>query len=68
MSGVIINFKVDDVDAEHERLFPGGLPVLLPLRDEPFGSRHFIARDPNGVLLDVATPIPPASEFADRYL
>ena len=44
-----------------------GLPILLPLRDEAFGQRHFITRDPNGVLIDIIKPIPPSGEFAAQY-
>ncbi len=66
-SGVILNFEVKDVDAEHMRLTAAGLPVLLPLRDEDFGQRHFITADPNGILIDVIMPIPPKGEFADLY-
>ncbi|MFX4229610.1 MAG: hypothetical protein ACFHHU_17570 [Porticoccaceae bacterium] len=40
---------------------------MLPLRDEPFGQRHFITRDPNGVLIDVIKPIPPSAEFLAQY-
>lgn len=60
---MLINFEVDDVDSEYERAIAGSVPILLPLRDEPFGQRHFIAQDPNGVLIDVIKPIPPAEEF-----
>ncbi len=66
-SGVLINFEVEDVDAVHERLSAAGLPILLPLRDEAFGQRHFITADPNGVLIDIITPIPPSAEFAAQY-
>ena len=66
-SGLLLNFEVDDVDAEWERLQGAGLPMLLPLRDEAFGQRHFITADPNGVLIDVIKPIAPAAEFADAY-
>ena len=66
-AGVILNFEVDDVDAEYERLRAAGLPILLPIRDEAFGQRHFITRDPNGVLIDVIRPIPPTAEFAGLY-
>ena len=66
-AGVILNFEVEDVDAEYARAEASGLPVLLPLRDEPFGQRHFITRDPNGVLIDVITPIPPSAEFLAQY-
>ena len=41
--------------------------MLKPLTDEAFGQRHFITRDPNGVLIDVIKPIPPAAEFAEQY-
>jgi len=66
-SGMLINFEVADVDAAHARALEDGLPVLLPLRDEAFGQRHFITRDPNGVLIDVITPIPPSEAFAKQY-
>ena len=67
-SGVILNFEVADVDAEFARVEAAGLPVLLALRDEAFGQRHFITADPNGVLIDVITPIPPTGAFVDQYL
>lgn len=65
--GLLLNFEVEDVDAVHARLKAAGLPMLVPLRDEPFGQRHFITEDPNGVLIDVITPIPPSPEFAAQF-
>jgi len=65
--GLLLNFEVDDPDAVHERLQAAGLPILLPLRDEAFGQRHFITRDPNGVLIDIIKPIAPSAEFAQQY-
>lgn len=68
VQGVLINFEVEDVDAEYERLIGrAGLPVILDLRDEAFGQRHFITVDPNGVLIDVIKVIPPSPEFALQY-
>ena len=66
-TGLIINFEVDDVDSVHERLAAAGLPILLSLRDEAFGQRHFITHDPNGILIDIIKPIPPSAEFAAQY-
>lgn len=66
-SGVLLNFEVEDVDAVHDRLIERNLPILVPLRDEPFGQRHFITRDPAGVLIDIITPIPPSAEFLAQY-
>ena len=67
VSGLILNFEVEDVDAVHARLKAAGLPIRLDLRDEDFGQRHFITADPNGVLIDIITPIPPGAEFAALY-
>lgn len=67
VAGVILNFEVEDVDREYERLVGEGLPILLTLRSELFGQRHFITRDPNGVLIDVITPIEPSPEYAAMF-
>lgn len=66
-AGLLLNFEVKDADAVHARLVAEGLPILLSLRDEAFGQRHFITQDPNGVLIDVIKPIPPTGEFAAAY-
>lgn len=66
-AGVLLNFEVDNVDAEYERVLASGLDVQLALRDEPFGQRHFIVQDPNGVLIDVIQPIPPSEDFLRQY-
>ncbi|RUU46737.1 glyoxalase [Mesorhizobium sp. M6A.T.Ca.TU.002.02.2.1] len=67
-SGLLINFEVRDPDAVYERILAAGLPILRTLRDEPFGQRHFITRDPNGVLIDVIKPIPPSAEFLEQFV
>ncbi|MGY1748647.1 VOC family protein [Modestobacter sp. SYSU DS0511] len=67
-SGLLLNLEVDDVDAEFARLTAGGgVAVALALRSEPFGQRHFIVAAPDGVLVDVITPIPPSAEFASQF-
>ncbi len=66
-AGLLLNVEVADVDAVHAHAQAEGLPILLSLRDEAFGQRHFITRDPNGVLIDVITPIPPSAEFLAQY-
>lgn len=66
-AGLLLNFEVEDVDAVHDRLRAEGLVPILPLRSEDFGQRHFILQGPEGVLIDVITPIPPSAEFAAGY-
>ncbi len=67
IGGLILNFEVDDVDQEYQQVTDAGLPVVVSLRDEEFGQRHFITRDPNGVLIDVIKPIPPSAEFLAQF-
>lgn len=67
VSGLVLNFEVEDVDAEYRKAVGAGLPILLKLKDEAFGQRHFITQDPNGVLLDIIKPIPPSAEFLAQY-
>jgi catechol 2,3-dioxygenase-like lactoylglutathione lyase family enzyme len=67
VSGLIINFEVRNPDAVYERVKAAGLPILLTLRDEGFGQRHFITADPNGVMIDVIRLIRPTAEFAQYY-
>lgn len=63
--GLLLNLEVADVDAEHERLVSNaGLTERLSLRSEDFGQRHFILEAPDGVLIDIITPIPMAGVFA----
>ncbi|MFE6331677.1 VOC family protein [Streptomyces sp. NPDC057798] len=66
--GLLLNFEVTDADAEYDRLVTkAGLSELLPVRTEDFGQRHFIVAAPDGVLIDVITPVPATEEYAAQY-
>lgn len=67
VSGLLLNFEVEDVDAEYEKMKENGLPILLPIRDEDWGQRHYITQDPNGVLIDMIKLIPPSEAFLAQY-
>ncbi|WP_306150128.1 MULTISPECIES: VOC family protein [unclassified Roseibium] len=64
---MLLNFEVEDVDQIYEGAKNAGLPILLALKDEPFGQRHFISEDPNGIMIDVIKPIPPSPEFLKQF-
>lgn len=51
--GVWIAVDVGVVDAEYRRVRALGAPIEVELRDEPWGDRHFVVRDPNGIGVDV---------------
>ncbi|WP_432570133.1 VOC family protein [Kineococcus sp. SYSU DK005] len=66
---LLINLEVDDVDEQYRRLvLDGPLTAVLPLRSEPFGQRHFIVPAPDGVLVDVITPIAPDPTYASAVV
>lgn len=67
VAGLLLNFEVEDVDMVYDRVREAGLPILLAIRDEDFGQRHFITCDPNGVLIDIIKLIPPSAEFTALY-
>lgn len=62
-SGLILSFEVTDAAADAARLAAAGVTIVQALRDEVFGQRHFIAADPNGILVDVITPIEPDPDW-----
>lgn len=67
VSGLLLNFEVEDIDAIYRDCRNAGLPIMLDIRNEDFGQRHFITADPNGVLIDIIKPIPPTADFAAMY-
>ena len=67
-NGVILNFLVNDVDAEHARLTQSGLTVAMPLEDHPWGDRGFSVIDPIGNAVYVYSEREPHEEFKPFYL
>ncbi len=68
-AGVILTFDVEDVDAVYVKLGEAEVlrDVVIGLRDEAWGQRHFLFRDPIGTLLDIVQPITPSSEYVAAY-
>jgi predicted enzyme related to lactoylglutathione lyase len=55
---VILDFQVNDVDAEYERVAGlGGVTVVTPPTTQPWGSRSMIFRDPGGNLVNIFSRI-----------
>ena len=48
-----ISVEVDDVDAVHARAVEQGLEIAYPLRDEEWGVRRFMLREPSGTVVNV---------------
>ena len=54
-----ISVEVDDVDAVHARAVDRGLEIAYPLRDEEWGVRRFMLREPSGTVVNVLSHRPP---------
>jgi predicted enzyme related to lactoylglutathione lyase len=50
---VILDFLVDDVDAEYPRIAALGVEWVMPPTTQPWGNRSMIFRDPAGNLINV---------------
>jgi len=48
-----VSVEVGDVDATHARAVELGYEVVYPLRDEDWGVRRFMVRDPAGRVVNV---------------
>jgi uncharacterized glyoxalase superfamily protein PhnB len=48
-----ISVEVEDVDAVHARAIERGLEIAYPLRDEEWGVRRFMLREPSGTVVNV---------------
>lgn len=51
--GLWIVIDVDDVDAEYGRIKSLNVAIEVEMRDEPWGDRHFVLKDPSGIAVDV---------------
>ena len=54
---VIIEFQVDDVDAEHARLKSLVEDWIQEPTTMPWGNRSILFRDPDGNLVNLFTPV-----------
>ena len=51
--GIILDFLVDDVDAEYPRIAALGVDLVMPPTTQPWGNRSMMFRDPAGHLVNV---------------
>jgi uncharacterized glyoxalase superfamily protein PhnB len=48
-----ISVEVADVDAVHAKVVERGYEIAYPLRDETWGVRRFMLREPSGTIVNV---------------
>jgi catechol 2,3-dioxygenase-like lactoylglutathione lyase family enzyme len=54
---VLVEFRVDDVDAEAARLRGLGVELVLEPTTQPWGNRSVLFRDPDGNLVNLFAPV-----------
>jgi catechol 2,3-dioxygenase-like lactoylglutathione lyase family enzyme len=57
-----ITIEVDDVDAMHTQAVFRGYPIAKQPTNEPWGVRRFFVHDPNGVLINIMSHLPPPAD------
>jgi hypothetical protein len=63
---LVLTFEVDDADAALRELVATGVQPEEPLRDEPWGQRHLMLRDPAGVWVDIVQVIAADPNFINE--
>jgi catechol 2,3-dioxygenase-like lactoylglutathione lyase family enzyme len=54
---VIIEFRVEDVDHEYEKLRPYDIEFVNEPTTQPWGNRSLLFRDPDGNMVNFFTPV-----------
>jgi predicted enzyme related to lactoylglutathione lyase len=57
-AGLYLTFVVEEADAVFEKAKAARLEVISEPKDTFYGQRRLLLRDPNGVVIDVSSPIP----------
>lgn len=66
--GLILNIEVDDVNAVYSEVISRKKSsLLLDIKNEEFGQRHFIIETPSKILVDIIQIIPPSNEYLENY-
>ena len=66
--GMCLELQVEDAAVAHAEAVAAGLPVTLPLTQEPFGQKRFGFHDPAGLWVDIVEQTESAEGFWDPYL
>jgi len=55
-TGMYVTFVVNDVDLIYAKALDMGIPIIQAPRNEFYGQRRFLTRDPSGCLIDICSP------------
>lgn len=55
-TGMYVTFVVEDVDGTYNKAIEMNIPIIQAPRNEFYGQRRFLIKDPNGCLVDICSP------------
>ena len=55
-TGMYVTFVVDDVDVIYKKALAMGVTIIQEPRNEFYGQRRFLTKDPSGCLIDICSP------------
>lgn len=69
VQGLILNIEMKDIDSFYTQTKGNDWNIVLDLKSEPWGQRHFIITTPaSGLLIDFIEIVPPSVEYTDSYI
>ncbi len=51
--GLYLTIEVDHIEEYYNKIKTQGIKISVAIRDEPWGDRHFVIEDPNGIGIDI---------------
>ena len=66
--GCILNIEVDDVDTLYLKIKNNKqISLIVDIKNEDYGQRHFMIETPSKILIDVIEMILPSNEYIENY-
>jgi catechol 2,3-dioxygenase-like lactoylglutathione lyase family enzyme len=66
--GVLFTVQVADAAAAEQRMVQAGAVLVHAMRDEPWGQRRFMVRDPAGMEVDVVEQVAPRPGYWTPFM
>ena len=58
-NGMYVTFVVSNVDHVYDKALDMGIPIIQEPKNEFYGQRRFLTKDPSGCLIDICSPWEP---------
>ena len=55
-NGMYVTFVVSDVDETYKKAIEMNISIIQKPKNEFYGQRRFLVKDPNGCLIDICSP------------